>query len=90
MTAALQILLCIQRRCLLPSQQLNWLPVRITTQGLASGGAATAALSQLWAGLAPAVPLRGLALALAYYDSSLGLAAAAAHAAALRQGAGAH
>ncbi len=35
------------------------------------------------------MPLRGLALALAYYDSSLGLAAVAAHAAALRQGAGA-
>ncbi len=58
-------------------------------QGLSQQGAANgAALSQLWAGLAPAVPLWSLSLSLAYYDSGLGMAAAACHSAALRRGAG--
>jgi hypothetical protein len=57
-------------------------------QGLAPKGGGSGARAQLWAGLPPAVPLWSLALSLAYYDSGLGLAAAAAHGAAVGQGAG--
>jgi hypothetical protein len=55
-------------------------------QALASGAGGGAALSRLSGGLPPAVPLRSLALALAYADGGLGRAGAAARAAALRGG----
>lgn len=59
-------------------------------QGLADGVSASAAPSQLWGRLPPAVPLHSLALGLAYYDGALGLAGTVAHAAALQQGTGGH
>ena len=55
--------------------------MRAALQGLAQGGATCAALSQLSGGLPLAVPLRSLALALAYSDGAMGLATAATHAA---------
>lgn len=60
-------------------------PFQPVPQGLGQGRAGIDALSLLWGGLPPAVPLRSLALALAYHDSMLGLAGAAAHKAALQR-----
>ncbi|KAI3425098.1 hypothetical protein D9Q98_008476 [Chlorella vulgaris] len=68
-----------------PSALPAYLLLYCIKQGLGQGRAGIDALSLLWGGLPPAVPLRSLALALAYHDSMLGLAGAAAHKAALQR-----